>query len=406
MEKYDVMKKSIYGLVLLVVSMVLTVWAWASAGMVPFIAPGLALTTLSWTFMLATRSAFLERLFHGIENMYAVHKFTAVLSVILLIFHNIGMGSLWGSQLAGRLGNLGIYTFISIILLAFLGKKMKYESWRWIHRLVFLAYILGLLHVYLILGGQLLQLSLLSLVVAGFAILGLVSGCYIIFLYQIIGFKHRGKIVSLKRLNADTTELEIQLNQPLDYAYGQFAFLKILQPGFEKAPHPFSISGGEGKQVFFTIKASGDHTKAIYDQLKVGSAVAVDRAYGHMHLEEGQDKQLWIAGGIGLTPFISYVRQNPVLDPAKSISFYYAYTGQENAVYLDFLRAYAKANSNFDLHLLDSKVEGYLDFSRYPLTGDTTVFMCGPVKMMDVFAKTFHSIDPKAELVYEGFSFK
>ena len=42
----------------------------------------------------------------------------------------------------------------------------------------------------------------------------------------------------------------------------------------------------------------------------------------------------------------------------------------------------------------------------YPLTDDTTVFMCGPVKMMEAFAKTFTANNPKAELVYEGFSFK
>ncbi|AKH33791.1 Hypothetical protein MNA02_1330 [Streptococcus thermophilus] len=35
-----------------------------------------------------------RKLFNGIERMYAIHKFLAILSVILLVFHNIGMGSL------------------------------------------------------------------------------------------------------------------------------------------------------------------------------------------------------------------------------------------------------------------------------------------------------------------------
>lgn len=51
-------------------------------------------------------------------------------------------------------------------------------------------------------------------------------------------------------------------------------------------------------------------------------------------------------------------------------------------------------------------MDGYLDFTDYPLTDDTTVFMCGPVKMMEAFAKTFTANNPKSELVYEGFSFK
>ena len=64
--------KSIKGLALIAVSILLTIYAWASAGMTNFIVPGLALTTLSLTFLLATRNALLEKWFHGIEKMYAL----------------------------------------------------------------------------------------------------------------------------------------------------------------------------------------------------------------------------------------------------------------------------------------------------------------------------------------------
>lgn len=104
--------KSYKGILLLTVSIVLTVYAWLATGMTNFIAPGLALTTLSWTFMLATRSRVLEKLFNGIERMYAVHKFLAILSVILLVFHNIGgesMGvpSSWSARKPWHLYFLG-----------------------------------------------------------------------------------------------------------------------------------------------------------------------------------------------------------------------------------------------------------------------------------------------------------
>jgi len=51
------------------------------------------------------------------------------------------MGGLWGNRLAAQFGNLAIYIFVSIILVAYLGKYIQYEAWRWIHRLVYLAYI-------------------------------------------------------------------------------------------------------------------------------------------------------------------------------------------------------------------------------------------------------------------------
>jgi len=41
------------------------------------------------------------------------------------------------------------------------------------------------------------------------------------------------KPLGIKRLNHDTTEIEIELSHPFTYEYGQFAFLKIFQKGFE-----------------------------------------------------------------------------------------------------------------------------------------------------------------------------
>ena len=106
--------KSIKGIALIAVSIILTIYAWASAGMTNFIVPDLTLTTLSLTFLLATRNALLENWFHGIEKMYVYHKFTAIFSVVLLALHNVAMGgSLWGSHLAAQLGNVGIYLFNS-----------------------------------------------------------------------------------------------------------------------------------------------------------------------------------------------------------------------------------------------------------------------------------------------------
>lgn len=187
--------KSWKGLVLILFSIVITALAWASAGQTMFIVPGVALTTLALTFALATKGRFLEKIFHGIENMYFFHKVMAVFSMVLLVMHNVAMGAgLWSNSLATNFGHMAIYLFFSIILVAYLGKRLKYEVWRNIHRFVYLAYIFGLLHAYLILGGTLLAPTFLGLVSLVYTLIGLLSGFYIIFLYQTFGFRNYGRV--------------------------------------------------------------------------------------------------------------------------------------------------------------------------------------------------------------------
>ena len=81
-----------------------------------------------------------------------------------------------------------------------------------------------------------------------------------------------------------------------------------------------------------------------------------------MIIKEGRENQVWIAGGIGITPFISYIREHPILD--KQVHFYYSFRGEENAVYLDLLLDYAQKNPNFELHLVDSRKDDYLNFEQ------------------------------------------
>lgn len=100
--------KSLKGLLFIIASFVLTILTWMNTS-TQFMIPGLALTSLSLTFILATHLPLLENWFHGLKKVYTVHKFTAFLSIILLIFHNFSMGGLWGSRLAAQFGNLAIY---------------------------------------------------------------------------------------------------------------------------------------------------------------------------------------------------------------------------------------------------------------------------------------------------------
>ncbi|MFZ8991027.1 MAG: SUMF1/EgtB/PvdO family nonheme iron enzyme, partial [Pseudohongiellaceae bacterium] len=73
--------------------------------------------------------------------------------------------------------------------------------------------------------------------------------------------------------------------------------------------HPFTISSAPAEDVLrLTIKASGDFTRALHQTLKAGDGAIVMGAYGMFDYKTGRPDQIWIAGGIGLTPFLAFIR--------------------------------------------------------------------------------------------------
>ncbi len=52
-------------------------------------------------------------------------------------------------------------------------------------------------------------------------------------------------------------------------------------------------------------------TLKLYDKIKRNQRSPLTELMVYMILDQGQEKQFWIAGGIGITPFISYIRENP-----------------------------------------------------------------------------------------------
>lgn len=69
--------------------------------------------------------------------------------------------------------------------------------------------------------------------------------------------------------------------------------------------HPYTIASGrweETSRITFVVKDLGDHTHRLHEQLRVEQAVRVEGPYGCFTFDDGRVHQIWIGGGIGVTP--------------------------------------------------------------------------------------------------------
>ena len=82
-----------------------------------------------------------------------------------------------------------------------------------------------------------------------------------------------------------------------------------------------------------SVKASGDWTQYLYDHLKPGMLARVDGSYGMFNYKTGGKQQIWIAGGIGLTPFLSWIRDFNGQPSDYEIDFYYCMRVPEDGLF-------------------------------------------------------------------------
>jgi predicted ferric reductase len=134
-----------------------------------------------------------------------------------------------------------------------------------------------------------------------------------------------------------------------------------------------------------TVKNLGDYT-ADLKQLLSGSIARVEGPFGRFSfLEVSGRKQIWVAGGIGITPFLSMARS--LKDhPGYQVHLFYCTNTRQEAVLLDELYEIGRANSQLKVISHCSDVSGRIDavvISREcGGLDDCEIFICGPAPMM------------------------
>lgn len=185
------------------------------------------------------------------------------------------------------------------------------------------------------------------------------------------------------------------IGEGVRYQTGQFAYLDF---NLDKVNHfhPFTItSTSEEKELSVVIRNLGKHTQTLQTDLKLGQPVTVDGGYGQLARKRKTNKpQIWLAGGIGITPFISWIKA--MTKPQQETHLFFVGRGQFYTLMVEKVVALI---GNKQIHLHTQATIGEVLTAKtitnkitQPLS-DYQVFGCGPTPMLT---------DLKAQLINEG----
>lgn len=378
---------------------------------------------LSINIILSGRFKFLESLFAGLNQIYIVHHFIGAIVLILLLYHPVFVALFYlkisivaaikilfsgPSNIPVFLGLLSLLVMIFALIFTFF-IKLPYQIWKITHKFLGVSLLLASIHIFLI-PSTVSKDLVLRFYILGLSALGLLAYLYRVLLFKFLVKRFNYPVESAKPIHPEVTEVILKpKDKEMKYQPGQFVFVDFSSLGIPKEVHPFSLtSSPESKNLSLAIKSSGDYTEAV-KLLKTGALAQIEGPFGHFTYTRYENKrQIWVAGGIGITPFLSMARS---LKPGTTykIDLYYQVGVPEEAVYLDELKQISEKVPSFKIIPHFSKTQERLSAEIISKTStdylSADIFLCGPPPMMASLRLQFRKIGIKNSHIHsEEFS--
>ncbi len=373
-----------------------------------------AIGCMSLAMALALRPLWPQRWLGGLDKMYRLHKWLGIAALAAAIVHwlwakgpkwAVGWGWLdppvhgarpmldnpieaWLADqrdVAEGLGEWAFYAAVILIAIA-LAPRIPYRTFFKTHRLLAVVFLVLVYHATALLEFRnwMQPLGWLTAV-----LLACGSWAALVVLVRKVGAKQQtqGTVQALEFFEGvKALLLEAEVPGWPGHKPGQFAFATS---DAAEGAHPYTIASSwnaADPRIRFVIKELGDHTRLLRGQLQVGQALKIEGPYGCFTFDDGRARQIWIGGGIGITPFIGRMQHMATEQAARDwpagqqIDLFHSTTEVDQDA-LDRLAAAAQS-ADVRLHVLVDARDGRLTGERLRATvhdwRDASIWFCGP----------------------------
>lgn len=376
----------------------------------------------------------------GLPHMYAVHGVMGLLLLLAAVLHFFMMAGSGGPErqlsvttLAGLVALIlfvivtlsGAFflsdTFIrtSRFLLRLKDKVLKREVGLWLHRFVIGAMCAVYVHI--------MSMRFLSANIP-FRVLVSVYAAFAAFVYIAskvrIYFYPKYNLAEVTRHNTLVWELVFRpaTGRVITYRPGQYVFVRFIRSRLPRQSHPFSVAGTireDGDALRIMVKNAGDYT-GMMPLLRKGDVATLEGPYGDFFDAKTEEKRtplVMLAGGIGITPILSIIRDQIERQPQRQIWLFWGLTYKDDLLLEAPLGAASQAHPNFRSHILFSgeQVDGFdhgqitdaylTDKGADTLYSKADFFICGPAGMMRVMKRMLRAHAVPADRIHiEEFS--
>ena len=397
--------------------------------------------------VLGARLGAIDAFFGGLDKMFRVHQINGRVAFLLLLGHALFIVASRATVSASSALQLftpsaGLTVFLGVLALAAMAVaigltlyvRLNHEVFVYVQRAFGFVFLFAALHVFRTPGTKAFSPAL-TYYLAGLSAIGLAAFAYRSLFDNVLVKRHDYRVADVRPLDENVMEIVMTpTEKPLSFKPGQFLFVTFYSDAVAKELHPFSIES-EGQSAIVTLrpgeiheqfhpfsitstpkeralrvvfKEVGDYTHAMRS-LEKGAWARVEGPYGTFsYLNVRNRRQVWIAGGIGITPFLSMARN--LDDSSYEIDFYYSMRSIRNAYLLAEFLQIATRLSTFQVIPYPEDEVGFLTADaieqRTPDLTERDIMICGPPPMIDSLRSQLYAMGIRPKHVhYEKFGF-
>lgn len=384
----------------------------------------IGIVLLLWMYALGAKSIF-GLVFRDISSITHIHRWLGKYGLLFILAHPILITLSYGEGLFYSLvphisseferhvtlGRISLYLVIMLwVSSVLLRKKMGYRPWKYLHFLAYIALPFSLLHV----PGTGSQFANDTFVKVYY--FGLVVTYFIVTLLRIRGIlaidANKATVVRHQEIAKSTYMLEVSLPKtaPLPKP-GQYVYIRM---GIVSEDHPFSVvqTGTDTHTALLAYRVTGRYSQAMA-RLQPGQSVYVSNPYGAFlsSLDDDQTPVVFVAGGIGVTPFMQALLHERSPDTTW---LFYANRSRATTAFMQPLAQKLGAHSimlfSDEPAVAQNEIHGRITMETFTNTlvapKQCTYYICGPQGMMNHTLSVLQAIGvPKKQIHTEAFEF-
>ncbi|HLD10697.1 MAG TPA: ferric reductase-like transmembrane domain-containing protein [Candidatus Nanoarchaeia archaeon] len=370
---------------------------------------------LSFLIFSGDTARFFDRFF-GIDKIIKFQRRFSLITCFFVLFHPIFF-MLSSKNILNYIfpdftfivlafGIISFYIFIIIMISSLIYKRISYKSWQYIHVLIYILFFFSFYHA--INGSDFSYLKFFYIILFILVIIGIIYRT----IYK-IKTKPEFKVKKVIKETKDIFTLVLFSNKKFNFIPGQFCFLRLNKDKLY-ARHPFSIvSSPQEKNLSFTIKLKGRFTQELL-KLKEEEEVILDGPFGIFTIQESNKDIVFIAGGIGITPFMSIIRNQVLTQKKQKITLFYCVKTRDDLIFKEELNN-IKVDWLKVIYIFseDSNYPGSCEFGypskeiikKYLWNVENSLFyICGPEPMKKSCKKFISNLNVKKKnIIVEDF---